>query len=94
MAGRYRPGPYVMNDLAVVDLLPFEREPRILDLLVAEQLGFSQPRDVRKLIKRHHEELERYGALAITDDDAAARAILTRHGAAIRPSESPPTVGR
>ena len=83
-----------MNDLAVVDLLPFEREPRILDLLVAEQLGFSQPRDVRKLIKRHHEELERYGALAITDVDAAARAILTRHGAAIRPSESPPTVGR
>lgn len=35
-------------------------EPRVLDLRLAEVLGFSQVRDIRKLIERHREVLERF----------------------------------
>lgn len=44
---------------------PFEDgELRVLDLDLAERLGFERPRDVRKLIERNLEELERYGRCA------------------------------
>jgi hypothetical protein len=36
-------------------------EPRILDLRLAEALGFGRPRDIRQLIERHREALERLG---------------------------------
>lgn len=36
-------------------------EPRILDLRVAEALGFDRPRKIRELIERHRETLERFG---------------------------------
>lgn len=40
-------------------------EPRVLDALIAERLGFSRPRDVRKIIERSKAELETYGTLTI-----------------------------
>ncbi len=41
-------------------------EPRVLDLRLAEVLGFSQVRDIRKLIERHREVLERLGEVCAT----------------------------
>ncbi|WP_376958165.1 hypothetical protein ABNQ39_14165 [Azospirillum sp. A26] len=41
-------------------------EPRVLDLRLAEVLGFSQVRDIRKLIERHREVLERFGEVCAT----------------------------
>ncbi|RJF83434.1 hypothetical protein D3877_01820 [Azospirillum cavernae] len=38
-------------------------EPRILDLRLAEALGFGRPRDIRQLIERHREALERLGGI-------------------------------
>jgi len=38
-------------------------EPRILDLRLAEALGFKKPRDIRPLIERHREALERFGGI-------------------------------
>lgn len=43
------------------DLRPFEDAPRIKDLRLAEALGFEQPRDIRKLIKRNIARLEQHG---------------------------------
>lgn len=39
-------------------------DPRILDLRVAERLGFDRPRKIRDLIERNRAELETYGTLA------------------------------
>ncbi len=39
-------------------------EYRVRDLDLAERLGFERPRDVRKLIERNRDELERYGRCA------------------------------
>lgn len=41
-------------------------EPRVLDLHVAEALEYAQPRDVRKIITRRMEELQRYGEVCAT----------------------------
>ena len=46
-------------DVAVID----DDEPRILDLRIAERLGFTEPRAIRKLIRRHKGELGRHGGL-------------------------------
>lgn len=45
-----------------VALIEHQGEPRALDIDIAERLGFSQPRDIRKLIKRHAAELAGFGA--------------------------------
>jgi hypothetical protein len=45
------------------DLTLLDDEPRILDLRVAEALDFDRPRNIRKLIERNTEELERHGTL-------------------------------
>jgi hypothetical protein len=55
-------GEVEMNSfVANVGLSEFEGEPRARDLDIADRLGFSQPRDIRKLIKRHSAELEQFG---------------------------------
>ncbi|WP_042703176.1 hypothetical protein [Azospirillum sp. B506] len=41
-------------------------EPRILDLRLAAALGFRKPRDIRPLIERHREALERLGEVCLT----------------------------
>lgn len=38
-------------------------EPRILDLTLAERLGFALPREIRQLIQRNEAELRTYGTL-------------------------------
>ncbi len=55
-----------MTNLAIItaaDLFVVARndEPRVHDLRLAEALGFAHPRQIRELISRNREELERYG---------------------------------
>ncbi len=45
-------------------LTPIGGEPRVFDLTLAERLGFEQPRDIRKLIKRNLTKLQRFGVCA------------------------------
>lgn len=40
-----------------------EDEPRVRDMDLGERLGFSRPRDIRKLIKDNLSELARYGEM-------------------------------
>jgi len=47
-------------------------EPRIQDLLLAENLGFSEPRAIRKLIKRNEEKLLSFGTR-----DTVSRVTIT-----------------
>ena len=53
-----------MQVLTTRDLSVVAGEPRVLDLRIAEQLGFSRPRAVRQIIDRKMGELRRYGALS------------------------------
>ena len=53
-----------------------EGEPRIRDVDLAARLGFSIPVDIRKLIRRHEDDLGRLGVLATvakTSTDAGGR---------------------
>ena len=45
-------------------LTPVDGEPRVFDLTLAERLGFEQPRDIRKLVKRNLTKLQRFGICA------------------------------
>ena len=49
--------------LRPADLQEIEGEPRVRDLRLGEALGYSNPIDVRKLIRRNREQLERHGAI-------------------------------
>ena len=53
-----------MFELILHHLDAIDGEPRILDLRVAERLGFARPRAVRQLIERSKTELESYGFIA------------------------------
>lgn len=58
-----------MTDIALtiipeVGLTEIEREPRVRDIDLAERLGISRPRDIRKLIERNKAELDRFGICA------------------------------
>ena len=53
-----------MSELTLNHLDAIDGEPRILDLMVAERLGFTRPRAVRQLIERSKTELESYGFIA------------------------------
>jgi hypothetical protein len=57
-------------------LTPVDGEPRVFDLTLAERLGFEQPRDIRKLVKRNLTKLQRFGICA--------------HGGANSPRRWPP----
>lgn len=52
------------TDLCLVDLSDSAGEPRVRDLRLAEVLEFSAPRQIRELIQRNQDELERYGVLS------------------------------
>lgn len=54
----------IENFVANVGLTEFEGEPRARDLDIAERLGFAEPIDIRKLIRRHACELQGHGVLA------------------------------
>lgn len=56
----------VVHDSSAPPLVPehlsdHDGEPRIRDLMVAERLGFNEPRAIRKLIARNLVELRTYG---------------------------------
>lgn len=62
--GSLRESPIMTNSLIVLETV--EREPRVLDIVLADRLGFALPYDIRKLILRHREELETYGEVFAT----------------------------
>ncbi len=69
-----------MISLTIQDLnTTINHEPRIQDILIAERLGFSQVRDIRKLIDRNIDELRSYGEVSAT---SAETPNLPRHGGA------------
>jgi hypothetical protein len=55
--------PITINDLNTT----VSSEPRLLDIRVAERLGFANPLMIRKLIKRNKEELESHGVLSTVE---------------------------
>jgi lambda repressor-like predicted transcriptional regulator len=55
-----------LTPLGVDTLSVIAGEPRVLDLVVAERLGFDRPRDIRKLIERSRDELTSYGEICAT----------------------------
>ena len=44
-----------------LSLTPINGEPRVHDLLLAERLGFAEPRAIRKIIKRNEAKLLNFG---------------------------------
>lgn len=42
-----------------------DQEPRLLDLRIAERLGYERPRVIRELIERNRDEIETYGSIAV-----------------------------
>jgi len=60
-----------MNELEKVEveqlcsrIVDYDGEPRIRDLDLADRLGFSDPRLIRRTIERNRNDLERYGVIA------------------------------
>lgn len=51
--------------ISIADLnTEIDSEPRMLDVVLGERLGFARPRKVREIIERNLEELEAYGSSA------------------------------
>ena len=53
--------PITVNDLNTT----VSSDPRLLDIRVADRLGFARPRKIRELIEANREEVEGYGSLAL-----------------------------
>lgn len=53
-----------MNLINISQLSTIDDEPRVLDIDLAQWLGFSLPRQIRELIARNHDELTAYGSLS------------------------------
>jgi phage antirepressor YoqD-like protein len=49
---------YIPNSLVLVEI---DGEPRVHDLVLAERLGFAEPRTIRKIIKRNESRLLKFG---------------------------------
>lgn len=62
--------PAVRNDPIPVTVL--DGTPRVLDVVVAERLGFDRPRDIRKLIERNLAEIEAFGVCATVAQTSGA----------------------
>lgn len=63
-----------MAYLTVSDLYVTEGEPRIHDIILAERLGMSRPRDIRaNLIRPNIDELVSFGGLRETDANPTAK---------------------
>lgn len=50
-----------------------DQTPRVMDLRLAEELGFSRARDIRDLIDRHAEALRQLGPLPTTIEKPSQR---------------------
>ena len=60
--------------LTVADLNTIvHHEPRVEDIRLAEALGFGRPADVRELIERHREALDRFGEVIRTVRKTSSR---------------------
>lgn len=55
-----------MGALSLADVHVHGDEPCIADLRLAEGLGFDRARNIRNLISRHRDEIQRYGELRVT----------------------------
>ena len=53
-----------LSTLPEIPVVEREGEPRALDLDVAERLGLSRPRDIRRMIEHNIKELEQFGPCA------------------------------
>lgn len=63
-----------LHAISVADLNPsITNEPRILDLTVAQRLGFVSPPMIRKLIERNADELATYGVLSTVEKTSGAK---------------------
>jgi hypothetical protein len=49
--------------LAVSDVRKIAGEPRVADLRLGEVLGYAKPINVRRVVRKHHKELQRHGRL-------------------------------
>src|SRR5690349_18807032 len=52
--------------IAPTDLKLLDSEPRVQDLRIAEALEFQNPLDIRKLIRRNADELQKHGGFFAT----------------------------
>lgn len=52
--------------VTVQDLKVLDDTPRVLDLRLAEALAYEQPIDIRKLIRRNQDELQKHGKVFAT----------------------------
>lgn len=68
--------------LSIKDLQVIEGEAHVLDLRLAEALGFARARDIRKLFTRNESELAAYGRVTATLIPESARHGGALHGAA------------
>ncbi|CAI3954360.1 KilAC domain (KilAC) [Commensalibacter communis] len=55
------------NSSSLINPVVHEGELRILDIDLAQRLGFERPRDIRKLISRYTNELDRMGTRATVE---------------------------
>lgn len=56
--------------LAIAEI---DREPRVLDLEMANRLGFARPREIRTMIARNRAELEQYGEVIFRAAEASRK---------------------
>lgn len=55
----------IKRSLTIADLnTEIDDEPRVLDVVLGEGLGFSRPRAIRQIVERNTLELQGYGSLA------------------------------
>jgi hypothetical protein len=66
----------LIAELTTQHLDAIDGEPRILDLTLAERLGFTRPRTICQLIERNRSELERYGVIAARYSDYQNRQFI------------------
>lgn len=62
---------YIPNSLVLVEI---DGEPRVHDLVLAERLGFAEPRTIRKIIKRNESRLLKFGTRS-----TVSRVTVTGH---------------
>lgn len=63
----------ITSELSAADLTSMEGEPRVLDIRLAEALGFLAPHRIRALIRRHHSALAALGRVSTTVVETSAK---------------------
>lgn len=75
-----------LTPLSITDIDTTMDEPRIQDLRLAERLGFSRPRNIRKIIENNADELRRYGTLVCSNTEQTSEG--GRPGIEYRPNQA------